>query len=207
MSKPIREYCKCLYRLGRVESISGIRDLLGLKLLSPEYTACTGSVTDVNVTVVLPPVRVAVASTACVTVSTNCTLPVGVPSPGGMATTTAVHSELKLVRMTLLPARLTVRVTAADVAAGQLESPAHEAVMECVPTASVTTRYAELNDRLAEPMFVEPSKKFTVPVGGVLIFPATCATRTTCCPNTAVAVLIASFKASVGVVDELTVCV
>jgi hypothetical protein len=109
--------------------------------------------------------------------------------------------------MTLLAARLTVRVTAADFAAGQLESPAHEAVMECVPTANVTTRYAELNDKFAEPMLVDPSKKFTVPVGGVLIFPATCATRTTCCPYTAVAVLIASFKVSVGAVEELTVCV
>jgi hypothetical protein len=181
--------------------------LLGLKLLSPEYTACTGSVTDVNVTVAIPPVRLAVASTACVTVSTNCTLPVGVPSPGGSAVTTAVHSELKLIRKTLLAARVTVRVTAADVAAGQLESPAHEAVMECAPTANVTTRYAELNARFAEPMFVEPSKKFTAPVGGGVIFPTTRANSTTCCPNTAVAVLTVSSKVSVGVVDEFTVCV
>jgi hypothetical protein len=68
-------------------------DVLGLKLLSPEYIAAMAcpSTADTALAatcaVAVPPERLAPATTALpLEVSTNCTVPVGVPVPGSGAT-------------------------------------------------------------------------------------------------------------------------
>jgi len=159
------------------------------------------------VTVALPALKFAVASTACVTVSTNSTLPVGVPSPGGKAITSTVHTVPKFVSVVTVAARLTVTLTTTDCAAGQLEVSR--------PTGGdLVQAYSERDHNVRGTLRERPRPEDRRSVeegdrasGRVLTFPDNCAKRTTCWPKTAVDALTVSFKVSVGIVDPLTTCV
>ena len=61
----------------------------------------------------------------------------------------------------------TVTETAEEVLAANVVSPAYEAAIECVPTASVEVENVATPEPLSVPlpMVVEPSMKFTLPVG------------------------------------------
>src|SRR5512144_2738060 len=80
--------------------------------------------------------------------SWNVTVPVGVPDPGATAATLAVKVTAWPVtagltddpRATVVAARLTVSVTAAEVLPVKPPVPAKEAVRACVPTPSDTAR-------------------------------------------------------------------
>src|SRR5260370_32871979 len=77
-----------------------------------------------------------------VTPSLNCTVPVGVPEPGGTAETVAVKVTawpkvdglLFEVTAVALPARLTFWLSAGLVLPAKLLSPLYTAVMPCAPT-------------------------------------------------------------------------
>ena len=111
------------------------------------------------------------------------------------------------VNVVTVDARLTINVNTADCAAGQFVSPTHLAEISWVPVDSVTIAYAVLPASVPEPTTVAPSRKLTVPVGGTVTLPATCAKSVTRWPKTAVVVLAVSVNVSVGPDDELTTCV
>src|SRR5207253_1869904 len=87
---------------------------------------------------VVPPESMALATTVLFEVSTNCTVPVGVPAPGAAGATTPVRINWPEARVNetavLVEAGKTVTVTVpAD--EDQVPSPLYLAVMVCVPTA------------------------------------------------------------------------
>src|SRR5271165_6713295 len=64
----------------------------------------------------------------------NCTVPVGVPVPGG-AVTVAIHVAAELASVVVVPALLMVTGSALDRADVKRESPPYWAVMLCGPPA------------------------------------------------------------------------
>ena len=79
-------------------------------------------------------------------------------------------------------ARLTVRLSTADVAGAQLASPPHTAEIWCVPTGNATMAYAAPGESVPEPIATVPSRNETAPVGGAVPLPDTCAKSVTGCP-------------------------
>jgi hypothetical protein len=171
------------------------------KFASPPYEAVieampTGSVVIERVAIPLPfkvPVPRAVVPFRKVTV------PVGtVVFPAGPATDAvkvtlvpkvievADAASLVVEAVGVIVAATTVTVTAGEEEVAKLESPAYEAVMECVPTAKVVMARVATPDpfNVPVPRDVVPSRNVTVPVGTVVspLGPTTVAVRVTLCP-------------------------
>jgi hypothetical protein len=148
--------------------------------------------------------------------SKKVTMPVGTPDPGLLTTTVAVsmtdwpkteEARDEATEVVVAAAR-TDWVSAVDVLAVKLVSPAKTAVIERSPTGSEVTVSDAIpaESSVALPRGTAPSKKVTIPVG--VPAPGACgatvAVKVTDCPNTGEA---ADETTEVVVAAALTVCV
>src|SRR5262249_2974237 len=179
--------------------------LLVRNVASPKSPATTGLPIAVDAALAatlaepFPPESVALPTTVLVEVSTNCTLPVGVPLAGAAADTTPVSVSCPATNINapavVVEACCTVTVTC-PFAADHVASPLYCAVIVCVPNGRVPMLIDAAPDvRVAVPRgvpgpngFAPGMEKTTCPVGaanpaGTLIAP-TLAVRVTVCPNT-----------------------
>ena len=117
---------------------------------------------------------------------------------------TAVDAEAARVTAEVCScAALTTTDTALDVEASSAESPAYDAVMLCVPAASVAmVNVAAPFVREAVPRDVEPSNKVTVPAGEDPADAVTATVKVTDCPGLICAAEVESAVVVVAAVAE-----
>src|SRR5215471_17407172 len=113
-----------------------------------------------------PPVNPAVARTALVAASTSAMVPDGVPAPGAATATPAWSVSPSSDNAVVVCAFSTVWVRGEEMAAAELPSPDHAAVIEYVPVDRLDTdKVATPPAACTEPIATPESENSTVPPG------------------------------------------